>query len=426
MAKLLKKSLRSKHWNDAPPSSSPPAFDQEDDEFHDAPEALLHPEAHEEGGIAFTNKELLDQQRGAIMEIVKDMGRKLLTGNLNLINMSLPVKMFEPRSYLEKLADVWVYPQYLEEAAKAQDSAQRMRFVVTWFIAGLQHAFQSWRKPFNPILGETWQASLVDGTNIFIEQISHHPPISAFQMVGPGAMYSFTGWSRPEVKYKGNAIKTAACGRRSVSFPDGTQIYLTFPFYYIRGIMYTSMPRAELVGTARFVDHKSRLCCEVVFGKVADSPDDPLLQRTDSFHGTLYRFTSNAQSVSSSTQAKGSRFSYVRSLVGGGGGSGSGSDEPELLCEQVLSTATGNWLSHLDWDGHRFWTLSEARPAVWGPVEAPLPSDCRFREDLRALQAGQDPREAQATKEKLENMQRNDAKLRKPHIEALLAANQGK
>lgn len=60
------------------------------------------------------------------------MGRKLLSGNLNLINMSLPVKMFEPRSYLEKLADVWVYPQYLEQAAKSEDPAQRLRFVVTW------------------------------------------------------------------------------------------------------------------------------------------------------------------------------------------------------------------------------------------------------------------------------------------------------
>ena len=43
----------------------------------------------------------------------------------------------------------------------------------------------------------------------------------------------------------------------------------------------------------------------------------------------------------------------MKSLVGGGGGSGSGSEEPEFLCDHVISTATGNWLSHLDWDGHR-------------------------------------------------------------------------
>lgn len=54
------------------------------------------------------------------------------------------------------------------------------------FVAGLQHVFQSWRKPFNPILGETFQAVLSDGSEIFLEQISHHPPISAYQLDGPG------------------------------------------------------------------------------------------------------------------------------------------------------------------------------------------------------------------------------------------------
>ena len=49
------------------------------------------------------------------------------------------------------------------------------------------------------------------------------------------------------------------------------------------------------MGTARFVDHKSRLCCEVVFGKVADQPDEPLLQRSDSFSATLYQFSESSQ-----------------------------------------------------------------------------------------------------------------------------------
>jgi hypothetical protein len=46
--------------------------------------------------------------------------------------------------------------------------------------------FERWRKPFNPILGETWQARLSDGSSIFLEQICHHPPVSAFHMDGPG------------------------------------------------------------------------------------------------------------------------------------------------------------------------------------------------------------------------------------------------
>lgn len=39
---------------------------------------------------------------------------------------------------------------------------------------GFHHAFERWAKPFNPILGETWQAGLSDGSRIFLEQISHH------------------------------------------------------------------------------------------------------------------------------------------------------------------------------------------------------------------------------------------------------------
>lgn len=60
------------------------------------------------------------------------LGKKLLSGHLNLINVSMPVKLFEPRSYLEKMTDVWVYPAYLKLAAEASDPVQRMQHVMTW------------------------------------------------------------------------------------------------------------------------------------------------------------------------------------------------------------------------------------------------------------------------------------------------------
>ena len=65
------------------------------------------------------------------------------------------------------------------------------------------------------------------------------------------------------------------------------------------------------------------------------------------------------------SQQKASRFSSLKSLVVGGASSSGRADDSELLCERVLSTATGNWLSHLDWDGHRYgwhshWCLKAA------------------------------------------------------------------
>ena len=95
-------------------------------------QTLLHADAHEEGGLAMNNRALLEQQRGAIFELVRDMGKQLLTGNINLVNMSMPVKMFEPRSYLQKLSDVWVHSRILLKAATRDDPVLRLKWVITW------------------------------------------------------------------------------------------------------------------------------------------------------------------------------------------------------------------------------------------------------------------------------------------------------
>ena len=52
----------------------------------------------------------------------------------------------------------------------------------------------------------------------------------------------------------------------------------------------------------------------------------------------------------------------------------------------------------------RYWTLLDDPIEEWVPEAAPLPSDCRFREDLAMLEAGE-IKYAQQGKEMLENMQ---------------------
>ena len=280
----------------------------EDDEvFLDAQEAQLHPDAHPEGGLGCSDLQLLERQRGAIMEVMKSLGKNLLTGNFDLLKISLPVKLFEPRSYLEKLADPWIYSRFLHLAADAgrnNNPVLRMKYVITYVIAGFHRVFLKWAKPYNPILGETWQASLPDGTSIFLEQISHHPPISAFQMFGRKNEYYFHGLSQPVVGYKANAIKTCAKGYRRIEFADGGAIDMTFPAYYIKGLVYTGAPRSELGGTAEFIDKQNGLKAVIHFQKVESLPgentingggrpivdkNNALLNRNDAVSGTIYR-----------------------------------------------------------------------------------------------------------------------------------------
>jgi hypothetical protein len=61
---------------------------------------------------------------------------QILKGNLNLVNSTFPVLMFEPRSYLQKLADIWAYPDYINAAAAQQYPLERMKLLVTWMVAG--------------------------------------------------------------------------------------------------------------------------------------------------------------------------------------------------------------------------------------------------------------------------------------------------
>jgi hypothetical protein len=60
------------------------------------------------------------------------------------------------------------------------------------FIFGLTNSimYLSMEKPFNPILGETFQC-WINGSPGYAEQISHHPPIAALLLQGRG--YRVTG-----------------------------------------------------------------------------------------------------------------------------------------------------------------------------------------------------------------------------------------
>lgn len=121
----------------------------------------------------------------AIGEWVAKLGKKLFTGG-GLGSTPAPVAIFEPRSNLQKLTDCWVYPSLLHRAAAESDPLKRLQYTAAWFVAGQRHAFDTWCKPFNPVLGETWQSATASGCKAFLEQTSHHPPVASFVLEGRG------------------------------------------------------------------------------------------------------------------------------------------------------------------------------------------------------------------------------------------------
>lgn len=139
-----------------------------------------------------TNKEEAKSQEGVILEIMGTVGSTIMRGEA-LIGISLPVRIFEPRSTLERLCDSWsLLPLYMANASCVTDPLERMKLVISFAIGGLYLGTKQ-LKPFNPLLGETYQGHWIDGTSIEIEHISHHPPIASFYIENKDFKYRFTG-----------------------------------------------------------------------------------------------------------------------------------------------------------------------------------------------------------------------------------------
>jgi hypothetical protein len=72
-------------------------------------------------------------------------------------------------------------------------------------------------KPFNPVIGETFQG-FIDGCPLYGEQTSHHPPISTIFMVGRG--YFLHGNLEAKVEFGLNNVSGINDGLYRVAFHD--------------------------------------------------------------------------------------------------------------------------------------------------------------------------------------------------------------
>ena len=107
------------------------------------------------GELRVTNKELLDSQKGIFIEIAKRLLWAVFSRD-GVTSMSLPIRMFEPRSTLERIADFFAtLGTYCLRAAETTDPVERLKYIMTACVSGLVTS-PSLKKPFNPYLGETF------------------------------------------------------------------------------------------------------------------------------------------------------------------------------------------------------------------------------------------------------------------------------
>ena len=82
------------------------------------------------------------------------------------------------------------YIDILDKACAEQDQALRLAIVSVFGCSMTTGAERNANKPFNPLLGETFEL-ISDSFEFLSEQVSHHPPIAANYCKGKKSNYIY-------------------------------------------------------------------------------------------------------------------------------------------------------------------------------------------------------------------------------------------
>ncbi|KAK0939258.1 Oxysterol-binding protein 3 [Friedmanniomyces endolithicus] len=140
----------------------------------------------------------------------------------DLSTVSMPVTANEPTSLLQRLAESLEYPQLLDSAASSSTTAEeRLMYVTAFalsFFANYRVKERAIRKPFNPLLGETYELVREDlGFRFIAEKVSHHPVRMACQAESlTDGGWSFTQAPQPTQKFWGKSVELNTEGRARV------------------------------------------------------------------------------------------------------------------------------------------------------------------------------------------------------------------
>lgn len=210
-------------------------------------------------------EEKLDEKPKSIL---LSMIRQLKTG-MDLSKVTLPTFILEPRSFLEKFSDSMLHGKLVHSIQAQSDPVERFMMILRWYLAGWHFKPPGVKKPYNPILGEVFQCQYDwgdSGKTLYVaEQVSHHPPVSAFYSVNRKSGWQMHAVMQPKSKFLGNSAASILDGYGQIEILSlGEEYVFSFPSYYVRGLLIGVM-RMEISGDVTISCRKTGLSCTLTF-----------------------------------------------------------------------------------------------------------------------------------------------------------------
>ncbi|CAI5790185.1 Oxysterol-binding protein [Podarcis lilfordi] len=137
----------------------------------------------------------------------------------DLSKVSMPVQLNEPLNTLQRLCEELEYSALLDAASRNLDPCERLICMAAFAVSAYASTYyRAGSKPFNPVLGETYECIRPDkGFRFISEQVCHHPPVSACHAESD----NFVFWQDMKWKNKfwGKSLEIIPVGTVNVQLP---------------------------------------------------------------------------------------------------------------------------------------------------------------------------------------------------------------
>jgi hypothetical protein len=176
--------------------------------------------------------EEIESQRYSIF---KSLSSKL--GMDITVGVTLPVWLCEPVTVIQRMCEMLNFCDLLEEASKLENPLDRLAYVAVFAITAY-NGTERYSKPFNPILGETYEyVDEAKGIRYIAEQVSHHPPVAAAH----ADCEKFVFWqdSTPKSKFYGNYLEIETQSKTHIYFPHTRDhfVYTSIPLSRVNNLI---------------------------------------------------------------------------------------------------------------------------------------------------------------------------------------------
>ncbi|KAL3842770.1 hypothetical protein ACJMK2_020756 [Sinanodonta woodiana] len=226
-----------------------------------------------------TDLEAVEEHKSIILHLLSQL--KL---GMDLTKVVLPTFILERRSLLEMFADCMAHPDIFLRIADFDCPEARMLAVLEWYLTSFHAGRQGSvaKKPYNPIIGETFHCSWkippealgssTEGRSsekeclliYCAEQVSHHPPVSAFYFECPEKNICVNASIWTKSKFMGMSIGVVMIGKVHLKLLNHDEEYIfSLPSAYARSILTT--PWVELGDKVQITCQKTNYSAAVTF-----------------------------------------------------------------------------------------------------------------------------------------------------------------